>query len=171
MPKGEAELQARLDELGIAHETVEHAPVFTVEESQDLRGQLDGAHVKNMFLRDKKKRLWLVTVLEDRVVDLKALKKRIGAQGSLSFGDAELLMAVVGVTPGSVTPFGVINDADKRLSVILDSGIFAEQTVNAHPLRNDKTTRIASADLIRFMEAEGYRPEIIDFGQPLVEAE
>lgn len=171
MPKGEEELYARLDELGIAHETVEHEPVFTVNESQKLRGQLDGAHVKNMFLRDKKKRLWLATVLEDREVDLKGLKKRIGAQGSLSFGNADLLMEVVGVIPGAVTPFGVINDADKRLTVILDAGIFEEETVNAHPLRNDKTTRISTNDLKKFMEAEGYSPEIIDFGQPLVPEE
>lgn len=167
MAKGEADLLARLDALGIAHETVAHEPVFTVEESQALRGQLDGAHVKNMFLRDKKKRLWLVTVLEDRTVDLKALKKRIGAQGSLSFGDADLLMAVVGVSPGSVTPFGVINDAEKRLTVVLDAGILDHATVNAHPLRNDKTTRIASADLERFIAAEGYTAEIVDFGAPL----
>lgn len=167
MAKGEAELLARFDALGIDHETVEHAPVFTVEESQGLRGQLDGAHVKNMFLRDKKKRLWLVTVLEDRQVDLKALKKRIGAQGSLSFGDADLLMAVVGVIPGAVTPYGLINDADKRLSVVHDAGIYDHATINAHPLRNDKTTRIATADLTRFVEAEGYAAEVIDFGQPL----
>jgi Ala-tRNA(Pro) deacylase len=157
-----------LDALGIAHKTLDHAPVFTVEESQSLRGELEGAHVKNMFLRDKKKRLWLVTVLEDRQVDLKALKKRIGAQGSISFGDPDLLMEVVGVAPGSVTPFGVINDVDKRLSVVLDAGIFEESHVNAHPLRNDKTTQIASADLKAFMTAEGYSPEIIDFGQPLM---
>ncbi|MBP5857981.1 prolyl-tRNA synthetase associated domain-containing protein [Marivibrio halodurans] len=171
MAKGEADLLARLDALGIAHETVAHEPVFTVEESQALRGQLDGAHVKNMFLRDKKKRLWLVTVLEDRAVDLKALKKRIGAQGSLSFGDADLLMAVVGVSPGSVTPFGVINDAEKRLTVVLDAGIFGHGTVNAHPLRNDKTTRIAAADLKRFIAAEGYEAEIVDFGAPLAPEE
>ena len=167
MAKGEAELLARFDALGIEHETVTHEPVFTVEESQHLRGELDGAHVKNMFLRDKKKRLWLVTVLEDRQVDLKALKKRIGAQGSLSFGDADLLMEVVGVIPGAVTPFGIINDADKRLSVVLDAGIFEHERLNAHPLRNDKTTRISTDDLRRFVEAEGYTAEIVDFGQPL----
>lgn len=167
MTLGEDELYARLDALEIAHETIEHAPVFTVEESQSLRGVLPGAHVKNLFLRDKKKRLWLATVLEDRQVDLKGLKKRLGAQGSLSFGDADLLMEVVGVIPGAVTPFGVINDTERRLTVVLDEGIFAEALVNAHPLRNDKTTAIASQDLKRFMAAEGYEPLIVDFGAPL----
>eukprot|EP00752_Nemacystus_decipiens_P000024 g24.t1 len=167
MPLGEDDLLARLDALAIPHETVAHAPVFTVEESQTLRGQLGGAHVKNLFLRDKKKRLWLVTVLEDRQVDLKALKKRLGAQGSLSFGDADLLMAVCGVIPGAVTPFAILNDVDRRLSVVLDAGIFAHEHVNAHPLRNDKTTRIPAQDLKRFVAAEGYDAEIVDFGAPL----
>jgi Ala-tRNA(Pro) deacylase len=171
MTMGEDELYARLDALEIPHETIEHPPVFTVEESQSLRGRLPGAHVKNLFLRDKKKRLWLATVLEDRQVDLKGLKKRLGAQGSLSFGDSDLLMEVVGVIPGAVTPFGVINDSERRLTVVLDEGIFAEELVNAHPLRNDKTTTIAAQDLKRFMAAEGYDPLIVDFGAPLASEE
>ncbi len=162
--KTDTDLFARLDALGIAHETVTHPPVYTVEESQGLRGQLDGAHVKNLFLRDKKKRIWLATVLEERTVDLKSLKGILGAQGSLSFGSAELLAEVLGVEPGSVTPFGVVNDTERRVTVVLDSGIFDHETVNAHPLRNDKTTRVATADLQRFLEAEGYTPLLHDFG-------
>ena len=119
----------RLDALGIAHRTHRHPPVFTVEESKALRGILPGAHVKNLFLRDKKKRVWLVTALEERHIDLKALKRRLGASGSLSFGSAELLMEVLGVTPGSVTPFAVINDvSDAVLTMRQGLGSFAVST-------------------------------------------
>ena len=153
----------RLDALGIAHRTHRHPPVFTVEESKALRGILPGAHVKNLFLRDKKKRVWLVTAREERRIDLKALKRRLGASGSLSFGSAELLMEVLGVTPGSVTPFGVINDTGGRASVLLDKGLLGDAPVNAHPLRNDMTTTVAPGDLVAFLEAENHPPEILDF--------
>lgn len=172
MTKTDSDLYARLEALGLKWTTTEHEAVFTVEESQALRGRLEGAHIKNLFLRDRKKRLWLCTVLEDRDVDLKALRKRLGAQGSLSFGAPDLLMEVLGVIPGAVTPFGVINDTDRRVTVVLDEGLFAEDLVNAHPLRNDRTTTLPGADLLRFLEAEGYTPLRIDFGAPLaVEAE
>ncbi len=157
-------LFARLDALGIAHTTHHHPPVFTVEESKDLRGVLPGSHVKNLFLRDKKKRIWLVTALEERRIDLKALRKRLGASGSLSFGSADLLMEVLGVTPGAVTPFGVINDRDGRASMVLDAGVMETGPVNAHPLRNDMTTALAPQDLLKFLEAENHPPEVIDFG-------
>ena len=153
----------RLDALGIAHSAHTHPPVFTVEESKALRGILPGAHVKNLFLRDKKKRIWLVTALEERRIDLKALRRRLGASGSLSFGSAELLMEVLGVTPGSVTPFGVINDRGGRAHVLLDRGLLGDAPVNAHPLRNDMTTTVAPGDLLAFLEAEGHTPEILDF--------
>jgi Ala-tRNA(Pro) deacylase len=168
MPKRDIDLFARLDALNIAHSTIEHPAVFTVEESQTLRGRLNGAHIKNLFLRDRKKRLFLCSVLEDREVDLKALRKRLGAKDSLSFGSPEALMEVLGVIPGSVTPLAVINDTDRQVTVVLDEGIFEQETVNCHPLRNTATTTLASADLLRFLEAEGYTPELIDFGQPLI---
>ncbi len=157
-------LFARFDALGIAHTTHHHPPVFTVEESKDLRGTLPGSHVKNLFLRDKKKRIWLVTALEERQIDLKALRKRLGASGSLSFGSADLLMEVLGVTPGAVTPFGVINDRGGRAAMVLDAGVLAAAPVNAHPLRNDMTTAVAPTDLLKFLEAEDHPPEVIDFG-------
>lgn len=167
MAVSEDALYARLDALGIGRQTVEHPPVYTVEESQALRGRLTGAHIKNLFLRDRKKRLWLCTVLEDREVDLKALRRRLGAQGNLSFGSAELLMEVLGVIPGAVTPLAVISDTEGRVTMVLDEGVLTHQTVNAHPLRNDRTTTLASADLLRFLEAEGHPPVRIDFGVPL----
>ncbi len=169
MPKTDEDLYNRLDALGISYETKEHAAVFTVEESQALCGSIPGAHIKNLFLRDKKKRLWLATVLEDRMVDLKALKKRLGAQASLSFGNPDLLMEVLGVIPGSVTPFGIINDTDKRVTVVLDTGLFEHETVNCHPLRNDRTTSLTGDGLKAFVAAEGYEPIMIDFGKPLIE--
>lgn len=157
----------RLDALGIDYTTHRHPPVFTVEEAKALRGTLPGAHVKNLFLRDKKKRIWLVTVLEERDIDLKALKRRIGAQGSLSFGSADLLLEVLGVQPGSVTPFGVLNDREGRATMVLDKGTLDNHPVNVHPLRNDMTTAISAHGLLRFLEAEDHTPEIIDFGEPL----
>lgn len=170
MPKTDQDLYQRLAALGIDHKTTEHAPVFTVEESQQLRGRLDGAHIKNLFLRDRKKRMWLCTVLEDREIDLKALRKRLGAQGSLSFGAPDLLMEVLGVIPGSVTPLAIVNDTERQVTVVLDDGLFEEDLVNCHPLRNDRTTTLRGEDLLRFLRAEGYEPERIDFGQPLTDA-
>lgn len=160
----ETALFDRLDSLGIPHETHRHLPLHTVEESQALRGTLPGAHIKNLFLRDKKKQIWLVTVLEDRQVDLKALRRRLEAKGNLSFGNPELLMDVLGVAPGAVTPFGALNDRDGRAAVVLDEGILGHELVNAHPLRNDRTTAIPADGLLRFLDACDHPPNVLDFG-------
>jgi Ala-tRNA(Pro) deacylase len=162
-PFDDAALFARLDALGIAHETVEHEALYTVEQSRELRGDLAGAHIKNLFLRDKKRRMWLVTVLESRDMDLKALRHRIGARGNLSFGNAELLMEHLGVIPGAVTPFAVINDRGGNVTMVLDKALLAIDPVNAHPLRNDRTTAIAARDLAGFLAAENHAPLILDF--------
>ncbi len=156
-------LFARLDELGISWETHDHPPLYTVEQSRALRGDLPGAHIKNLFLRDKKRRMWLVTVLESRDIDLKALRQRIGAKGTLSFGSAELLMQHLGVIPGAVTPFAVINDRAGNVAMVLDRALQAGTLVNAHPLRNDRTSAVAAEDLVRFLGAEGHPPLILDF--------
>jgi Ala-tRNA(Pro) deacylase len=157
------ELFRRLDALGIVTRTHRHPPLHTVADSKRLRGQLPGGHIKNLFLRDKKRRIWLVTVLEDRAVDLKALRRRLGAQGTLSFGDATLLMEVLGVAPGAVTPFAVINDQEHRVTVVLDRAVLDRDPVNCHPLVNDMTTAIACGDLRRFVAACGHALEVIDF--------
>jgi len=159
----DAGLLTRLDELGIACETHAHPPLFTVEQSRALRGDLPGAHIKNLFLRDKKRRMWLVTVLESREVDLKELRRRIGAQGNLSFGNAELLMTHLGVVPGAVTPFAVINDRAGAVTMVLDKALLDQPVVNAHPLRNDRTSALSASDLVRFLDAEGHPPVIMDF--------
>jgi Ala-tRNA(Pro) deacylase len=164
-PFDDTALFARLDELGLRHRTVEHPALYTVEQSRELRGDLPGAHIKNLFLRDKKRRMWLVTVLEDREMDLKALRHRIGAQGNLSFGNADLLMEHLGVIPGAVTPFAVINDRAGNVAMVLDRALLEIDPVNAHPLRNDRTTAIAPGDLVRFLEAEGHAPLVLDFDQ------
>ncbi len=164
-PFDDAGLFARLDELGLAHESVEHEALYTVEQSRALRGDLAGAHIKNLFLRDKKRRMWLVTVLENREMDLKALRHRIGAQGNLSFGNAELLMQHLGIVPGAVTPFSVINDREGDVTMVLDKALTEIDPVNAHPLRNDRTTAIAPGDLVRFLEAENHAPLILDFDE------
>ena len=157
------QLFARLEQLGIRFATVRHPPVFTVEEAKALRGDLPGGHIKNLFLRNKKEEMWLVVAAEDRAIDLKALGERIGA-GRLSFGSPERLMKYLGVAPGAVTPFAVINDRDRRVKVVIDQALLATDPVNCHPLTNDMTTAIAPADLIRFVRACGHEPEVRDLG-------
>ena len=161
MHSDRAKLFARLEELGIAATTVEHAPVFTVEESQDLRGTIPGAHTKNLFLKDKDGGMVLVVAKEDTKVDLKALAKRLGF-GRFSFGKPELLMEVLGIEPGSVTAFALINGTSSQLAaVIVDEVLMGFAEVNAHPLVNSATTRVATDDLIRFMKACGHAPRIL----------
>lgn len=162
MPATEEDLIARLTELEIQTVTHRHAPMFTVEESRALRGDLPGGHCKTLFLRDKKRNPWLVVALEDRVIDLKALTKAIGAK-RLSFGSVDLLWDVLGVTPGAVTPFALINNGESRVQVVLDKGMLDLDPLNYHPLHNEATTAIAPGDLLRFVRAMGVEPLIIDF--------
>jgi len=164
MPMTPEDLFERLRELGIESRTVEHEAVFTVEESKALRGELPGAHTKNLFVRDKKWTMWLVVSLEDRQIDMKALRKALGAAKSLSFGDAERLREVLGVEPGSVTAFAAINDAEGQVKVVVDEGLLAHEAVNVHPLTNTATTAIAPGDLLAFLRACGHEPEILDLG-------
>ena len=160
---GSNELFKRFAELSITFENHEHPPLRTVAESQALRGQLPGAHIKNLFLRDKKRRYFLVTVSEDREVDLKWLRGQIGARGSLSFGSADALLDLLGVKPGAVTPLGVVNAVDGKVTAFLDKALVDTDQINAHPLRNDLTTALSAADLLHFMEESGHPPGLIDF--------
>jgi Ala-tRNA(Pro) deacylase len=155
-----AELFAALDRLGIAHPTVSHPPLFTVEQSQSLRGTIPGGHTKNLFLKDKKGAVFLVTAPEDAPIELKALHRRLGASGRFSFGSAELMLEVLGVMPGAVTPFGAINDTAHRVTVVLDQALMAHAVINAHPLVNTMTTSIARDDLLKFLGATGHEPRI-----------
>ena len=161
VPLTPGQLFARLDALGIAHRTYSHPPVFTVAEAVALRGKLPGGHCKSLFLKDKKAGLWLVVALEERPIDLKRLAALLGAP-RFSFGNAELLYEVLGVRPGSVTPFALVNDATLRVAIVLDRKMLDHDPLNYHPLDNDRTTAIVPADLLRFVAACGHRPRIVD---------
>ncbi len=154
------ELLAYLDSLGIAHQTVRHPPVFTVEEARALRGQVPGGHTKNLFLRDKKGALFLVVAPENAAIELKSLHRALGASGRFSFGSADLMRETLGVEPGSVTPFAAINDKDALVTVILDAAMMVHDLLNFHPLVNTGTTTISRQGLLKFLEATGHRPRI-----------
>lgn len=156
------DLLQRLDDLGIETTTHRHPPLFTVEESRALRGDLPGGHCKSLFLKDKRSQLWLVVMLEDRKADLKWLARHLDA-GRLSFARPELLYEVLGVTPGAVTPFGLINDRDHRAKVLLDAAMMRYDILNYHPLTNEATTAIRSEDLRRFIADCGHEVEEVDF--------
>ena len=171
MPATPDELFAALTRLGIAHTTVTHPPLFTVEQSQSLRGTIPGGHTKNLFLKDKKGALFLVAALEDAVIELKSLHRRLGAGGRFSFGPAELMRETLGVEPGAVTPFGAINDTAGRVTVVLDAELMAHAVINAHPLTNTMTTSIGRDDLVKFLESTGHPPRIVGVTGPYLEAE
>jgi Ala-tRNA(Pro) deacylase len=155
------QLFARLDALGIAHRTYTHPPVFTVAEAVSLRGRLPGGHCKSLFLKDKKSGLWLLVTLEERRIDLKLVAEMLGAP-RFSFGSAALLYEVLGVRPGSVTPFALVNDTAHRITVVFDRAMLDHDPLNYHPLENDRTTAIAPADLLRFIAGCGHRPRVVD---------
>jgi Ala-tRNA(Pro) deacylase len=159
MPATPDDLFAFLDQLAIAHRTVTHPPLFTVEQSRELRGTIPGAHTKNLFLKDKRDTVFLVVAPEDAAIDLKTLHHRLGA-GRFSFGSANLMQELLGVTPGAVTPFGAINDVGRRVNVVLDAALMRAAIVNAHPLVNTMTTSLAGEDLVKFLEATGHPPRI-----------
>jgi Ala-tRNA(Pro) deacylase len=166
MPASPDDLFAFLDRLGIAQRSVSHPPLFTVEQSRGLRGQIPGGHTKNLFLRDKKARLFLVSALESAVIALNALHRRLRASGRLSFASAETMREALGVEPGSVTPFAAINDGSQRVTVVLDAAMMREPLLNFHPLTNAMTTSVARDDLLRFLVATGHEPEILDLAEP-----
>lgn len=161
LPATRRDLFSRLDALGIAHRTFEHEPLFTVAQSSKAHLEIEGAHTKNLFLKDAKDRLFLVVALHSTAVDLKRLPKLIGS-ARLSFGSAELLGQVLGVLPGSVTAFAVMNDVEGRTTVVIDRHLTHFDWINAHPLENTATTGVAREDLLRFIRACGHTPHIVD---------
>ena len=156
-----ADLMRRLDELGIKTVTTEHPPLFTVEQSQALRGEIAGGHSKNLFLKDKKGRIYLVVAEEETPIDMKGLHRQIGS-ARLSFGKPELLDEVLGVIPGAVTPFALINDTGHRVGLVLDASLMRHDMLNFHPLDNSATTTIAREDLLTFLKANGHEPRIMN---------
>jgi Ala-tRNA(Pro) deacylase len=153
------DLFRRLAELRIATQTVEHEPLFTVAQSSKLEHELPGAHTKNLFLKAEDGELFLIVAESKTRVDLKALARTLPS-GRLSFGKPGLLMQTLGVPPGSVTAFAVINDPDARVRVVVDAGLMRHESINCHPLENTATTNIARDDLLRFLRACGHEPRV-----------
>ena len=163
MPKAAAQaLFDVLDAAGVAHTTLEHAPVFHVGEGAEIKAQLAGGHTKNLFLKEAKGRLWLITALGETKIDLKALPARIGS-AKLSFGSAALLEEALGVEPGSVTPFALINDAARRVTLIVDAALLRADPLNFHPLTNTATTQVSKAGFLAFLDALGVEPMVVEF--------
>lgn len=160
-PKTAQDLFSFLDGLGIKHSTTQHAPVFTVAESESLRDLIPGGHTKNLFVKDKKDQYFVLTVEENAAVDLKTVHKTIGAASKVSFGKPEKMLEYLGVIPGSVTVFGAINDTGQQVTFVLDSELMKHDLINGHPLSNDATTTIGRDDLVRFLEATGHMPLIL----------
>ena len=160
MPATRQDLLARLAELGIATTTLDHEAVFTVAESSKLERELPGGHTKNLFLKDKKGKLYLVVALGHAHIDLKTLPKVLGSD-RLSFGRPELLLEILGVPAGSVTPFALINDKARLVTVILDAGMMRHERLNFHPLENTATTNIAREDLVAFIRGCGHEPRVL----------
>ena len=161
-PRGSADLFRRLDELGIAHETMDHAPVFTVEEARRLRGRIEGAHSKNLFVRDKKENHWLVSCLSERQLDLKWLANELGTK-RLTFCSERRLTGYLGIRRGAVSPFAVLNDVGGLVRVALDAELIDGGPLNFHPLDNAMTTTVSKAGLLRFLEAERHPAHVIRF--------
>ena len=160
------QLLEQLAALGIEASTVEHEPVFTVAESRPVKARIPGAHSKNLFVKDKKGRLFLITAQDETPIDLKRAHEAIGASGRLSFGSADQLREVLGIEPGSVTPFAVANDRAGRVTVILDANLMEHERVNFHPLVNSMTTGVSRDDLLRFLRATGHEPAIVRLPEP-----
>jgi Ala-tRNA(Pro) deacylase len=158
-------LFAFLDQHGVAHATLEHEPVFRVGEGAEIKAALPGGHTKNLFLKDAKDRLWLVTALGETQIDLKRLPATIGS-ARLSFGSADLLFEALGVRPGSVTPFALINDKDRRVSLVLDRALLEVDPLNFHPLTNTATTAVSCNGFLAFLRALGVEAVTVDFAAP-----
>lgn len=165
MPASEADLFAFFDAHGIVHHTHRHPAVFRVEEGIDIKAALPGGHSKNLFLKDAKGQLWLISALGETKIDLKGLPPRIGS-AKLSFGSPERLYEALGVTPGSVTAFALINDPEHKVRFVLDAALIAHETVNFHPLANTATTAVSRAGFLAFLAALGVEPQVIDFSVP-----
>lgn len=166
MPLTPDELCADLTRRGLPFHRTDHPAVFTVAESAAHRVDRPGLHTKNLFLKDKKGRLFLVSARENARIDLKRLHEVIGASGRLSFGSAELLMDKLGVTPGSVTAFAVINDISREVTMVLDANLMTGEAMNFHPLVNTATLRIARDDMLAFLRGTGHEPLVVDLPVP-----
>lgn len=164
MPASREDLFAFLDQNSIAHKTIEHAPIFTVEDGLEIKAKMDGANTKNLFLKDKAGAFFLICAQSDTQIKINKLHGALGCK-RLSFGKAEYLLEHLGVTPGSVTLFSVMNDTQNTVQLILDKALMAHNIVNFHPMLNNATTAISSADMVSFAKAAGHDPIMMDFSE------
>lgn len=158
-------LLAWMAERGIDQTTHDHPAVFTVDEGHDIKAAMPGAHTKNLFLKDKKGRLWLISAEQKTVIDLKAAPRTIGSD-RVSFGNETLMWETLGVRPGSVTALGLINDVDRRVTFVIDKRLWDADVVNFHPLTNTATTALTQTAFRQVMAALGREPMIVDFDAP-----
>lgn len=153
-----------LNELNIKYSTIEHEPIFKVEDSALLKNNMAGANTKNLFLKDKKGQLFLVCAVSDTKINVNKLHHTLGCK-RLSFGNPEVLKNALGVTPGSVTLFSIINDKNLEVTLVIDKSLMNYDIVNFHPLLNDATTAISNKDMIRFAKSTKHEPLIVDFAK------
>lgn len=156
------DLLAFLADHGVDQTTHDHPAVFTVDEGEDIKARIPGAHTKNLFLKDAKGQLWLISAEGHASIDLKRIHHVIGS-ARMSFGSPELMVETLGVTPGSVTAFGLINDKDRRVRFVLDRTLAEAEFVNFHPLTNTATTTVSREGFRRFLDAVGVAPLVVDF--------
>ncbi len=161
-PVGRDELLDHLASLGFEFSTLDHPPFFTVEDGRDVRAAMEGGHTKNLFLKDKKSNYFLLTAQDDTEIDLKSLHRLLGGSGRLSFGSAEKMQDMLGVTPGSVTAFAVINDRHGQVKFAMDKRLLEHEKVNCHPMTNKATTTLRMKDLLRFAELCDHPPQLVD---------
>ena len=164
------DLFARLDELGIAYTTQWHEAVFTVDQSTQVKAMMPGGHTKNLFLRDKDDNIVLIAAEAHSQLKLNQLHRLIGTK-RLSFGSPELMQEILGVTPGSVTAFALMNDTEGRVRFLVDAALMEHEPVNFHPLTNTGTTAVSREDFEKFVRATGHGFEVIDFTQLLTDAD
>ena len=160
LPTTSSAIMAHLDALGLSYQLHEHPPLRTVEDSQNHRGEMTGGHIKNLYLRDRKKNNYLVVAEETKDIDLKTLSDAIGA-ARLSFGSSDRLMEFLGVRPGAVSPLTLYNDHDHNVRLVMDKSLYDYYEINVHPLVNDKTLTMKIADLDTFLEKTGHYAERI----------
>ncbi|RAI03345.1 DNA-binding protein [Acuticoccus sediminis] len=165
-PRGFDRLAEAFSALGIDPPTVEHEAAFTVGDAVELRGTIDGLHTKNLFLKDKKGKYFLVTAPEDASIDLKRIHTVLGAKGRVSFGSAEAMVAMLGVTPGSVTPLALINDDAGEVACVFHEALDAADLINVHPLRNTATVTLARDDLFEILRRSGHEPAVLALPAP-----
>ena len=158
-------LVGEFDAHDIDYQMFDHVPVFSVQEANKVEEGIAGLSVKNLFLRDKKRKPFLITVLSERRVDLKNLRHVLQSSGNLSFANEEMLWALLGVRPGSVNPFCIVNDIEKQVTPVLDRGILKGGQFNAHPLRNDKSVALSADDLMGLYQLWGREPLVVDFDE------